>query len=618
MLKVPKLDDLTYEQMMQRAVSRIPSMSEEWTDFNHHDPGITVLQMYAWLTDMLDYYMSATGDVHVEKYLKLLGVEPKEGCPAGGYVVVEGLPEGTVLPAGTRFLAGTIPYETIRDYEVRENRFIAFFNEADGMLTDMTAFAGKDGDYAEGFSGKFHKEAAVWFCFEKPLLQGDGLYICVEADERRNPFDDSFRLCDLIWQIYTEQGWVEVTVRDETCGFLRSGFVRPEIPAKMEQFREPLSGRSGYMLRAVLKENHYDCFPRIGMVYVNPLQVVQKATVCKEGEVLSELRIGQTDGCAGQTLLFDYPDVWNFSLLLMGEDGNPAIWRRVKSFAGTGYADQVFVYEGDRQQIRFGDGIHGVVPPQKQSVYVTGLSCSLYGAGNVQTGELKEFAGTPDGSCRVSNPMPLTGGREREQLKDMISRMEESVFAQRRMASEEDYETIIGSTPGLLIERVHVIPGTVYGKLHRQNRGYNEVVAVVKPWTDEKRPDLSETYQRAIRQYIEPYRLLNTKVSIVQPEYVGIEIYGRVALQSLSEKEKNDVCSWLKKQIAEAGGEKKFGAVISSGKLFAGLEMLPGVVRVQELNLERVGSAAEKDDRGDIYLQEDALAYLEKIELEFV
>lgn len=50
----------------------------------------------------------------------------------------------------------------------------------------------------------------------------------------------------------------------------------------------------------------------------------------------------------------------------------------------------------------------------------------------------------------------------------------------------------------------------------------NEVVAVVKPWTNEKKPDLSETYQRAIRQYIEPYRLLNTKVSIVQPEYVGI------------------------------------------------------------------------------------------------
>ena len=66
---------------------------------------------------------------------------------------------------------------------------------------------------------------------------------------------------------------------------------------------------------------------------MNPLQGVQKATVCKEGEVLSELRIGQTDGCAGQTLLFDYPDVWSFSLLLMGEDRNPVIWILLNSFA---------------------------------------------------------------------------------------------------------------------------------------------------------------------------------------------------------------------------------------------------------------------------------------------
>ena len=201
MLKVPQLDQVTYEQIKQRAVSRIPALTAEWTDFNSHDPGITVLELYAWLTDMLDYYMDATGEAHVEKYLKLLGVEPKEGCPAGGYVVVEGLPEGTVLPAGTRFLAGTIPYETIRDYEVRENRFIAFFNEADGMLTDMTAFAGKDGDYAEGFS-EGAKEEAVWLCFEKPLCNGDGLYVCVETrDFRRDGkvsgnFSWKERICD--------------------------------------------------------------------------------------------------------------------------------------------------------------------------------------------------------------------------------------------------------------------------------------------------------------------------------------------------------------------------------------------------------------------------------------
>ena len=72
MLKVPQLDELTYDQMVRRAVSRIPAMTEEWTDYNAHDPGITVLQTYAWLVDMLNYYMNATGDAHILKYLTIV------------------------------------------------------------------------------------------------------------------------------------------------------------------------------------------------------------------------------------------------------------------------------------------------------------------------------------------------------------------------------------------------------------------------------------------------------------------------------------------------------------------------------------------------------------------
>ncbi len=33
MLKVPQLNDMTYEQIIQRAVSRIPSLTDQWTDF---------------------------------------------------------------------------------------------------------------------------------------------------------------------------------------------------------------------------------------------------------------------------------------------------------------------------------------------------------------------------------------------------------------------------------------------------------------------------------------------------------------------------------------------------------------------------------------------------------
>ena len=54
MLKVPQLDEVTYDQIIQKAISRIPSRTEDWTDYNSHDPGVTVLETFAWLTDMLN------------------------------------------------------------------------------------------------------------------------------------------------------------------------------------------------------------------------------------------------------------------------------------------------------------------------------------------------------------------------------------------------------------------------------------------------------------------------------------------------------------------------------------------------------------------------------------
>ena len=68
MLQIPNLDDITYEQLLQNAIHKIPQLTGEWTDFNLHDPGITTLEIYAWLTDMLNYYINASGDIHVKKY----------------------------------------------------------------------------------------------------------------------------------------------------------------------------------------------------------------------------------------------------------------------------------------------------------------------------------------------------------------------------------------------------------------------------------------------------------------------------------------------------------------------------------------------------------------------
>ena len=51
----PVLDDLTYADLVGQAVARIPAVAPGWTDHNPGDPGITLLELFAWLAEMLVY-----------------------------------------------------------------------------------------------------------------------------------------------------------------------------------------------------------------------------------------------------------------------------------------------------------------------------------------------------------------------------------------------------------------------------------------------------------------------------------------------------------------------------------------------------------------------------------
>ena len=98
MLRVPDLDNITYEQLLEKAIHKIPQLTKEWTDFNVHDPGITTLEIYAWLVDMLNYYINASGDIHVRKYMKLLGIVPQKSAPAYSWIAFGG--QDTLIPKG--------------------------------------------------------------------------------------------------------------------------------------------------------------------------------------------------------------------------------------------------------------------------------------------------------------------------------------------------------------------------------------------------------------------------------------------------------------------------------------------------------------------------------------
>ncbi len=76
-LPVPKLDDTAFEQLVEEAKKRISQYAPEWTDYNVHDPGITLLELLAWLVEVQVYTLDVVTDLHRTKYLKLLGEEPR-------------------------------------------------------------------------------------------------------------------------------------------------------------------------------------------------------------------------------------------------------------------------------------------------------------------------------------------------------------------------------------------------------------------------------------------------------------------------------------------------------------------------------------------------------------
>jgi hypothetical protein len=79
-LQLQNLDDRRYNDLMAEALARIPAHAPEWTNYNPSDPGITLIELFAYLTDMLLYRLNRVTDDNTRKFLKLLNgpdwVEP--------------------------------------------------------------------------------------------------------------------------------------------------------------------------------------------------------------------------------------------------------------------------------------------------------------------------------------------------------------------------------------------------------------------------------------------------------------------------------------------------------------------------------------------------------------
>jgi predicted phage baseplate assembly protein len=72
----PNLDDLRFQKdLVDEARRRIIRYCPEWTDYNLSDPGITLIELFSWMTEMLVYRLNRVPERNYLKFLEMLGVE---------------------------------------------------------------------------------------------------------------------------------------------------------------------------------------------------------------------------------------------------------------------------------------------------------------------------------------------------------------------------------------------------------------------------------------------------------------------------------------------------------------------------------------------------------------
>lgn len=120
-LPPPTLDNRRAQALVDELVARVPAYTPEWTNFTDSDPGVTLIQLFAHITESLLYRTNQIPERNRAKFLQLLGVPLAPAQEARGLVAFangRGPSDTLVVPRGTELFAGALPFRTATSLDV--------------------------------------------------------------------------------------------------------------------------------------------------------------------------------------------------------------------------------------------------------------------------------------------------------------------------------------------------------------------------------------------------------------------------------------------------------------------------------------------------------------------
>ncbi|WP_055529187.1 putative baseplate assembly protein [Streptomyces graminilatus] len=612
-LPAPHLDDRRFQHLVDEAKRFIQQRCPEWTDHNVSDPGVTLIEAFAHMTDQLLYRLNRVPEKNYLAFLDLIGVTLFPPVPARTDVtfwlsapqqVTVVLPENTEIATVRTETEDALVFATTRDLAVVPCSYEYLLTQAKGTR-DRTE------ELADGLEVS---------CFQAQPEPGNALLIGLSAavpqcavvlrlESRMEGIGVDPRRPPLVWEAFDGANWQACEIeRDDTGGLNRPGEVILHVPGG--HALAPLLGlRAGWLRCRVLP-------PRADQPFYSSSPVLQGVTAFTIGgtapavhaELVTGERLGETEGVPGQRFTVARPPVLPDDEPLVvevsGEDGGWEEWTEVESFGASGPGDRHVQLDRTLGEVAFGPALRdpdgslrrcGAVPPKGAQVRVRRYRTGGGRHGNVGAHTLTVLRSSIPYVARTDNRQPASGGLDGESVDNAKLRAPIELGSQDRAVTARDIETLAHrAAPGAariraLAAREGDPPGAVRVLVVPQ------VQAEVSADGSRLRIELLVPPKRMlmdIARYLEDRRPLGARFMVEPPLYQGVTVVARLAAEhgtsalGVRDRALDALYRYFDPLVGGPDGAGwPFGRPVLAGEAHAVLQSVPGVAFVDELKL---------------------------------
>jgi predicted phage baseplate assembly protein len=569
-LPAPLLDDRRFQDIVDQAKILIPQYCPEWTDHNVSDPGVTLIELFAWMTDMLLYRVNQVPTRNYIKFLDLLGVkleEPRAAIAPVTFYLSAAQPDDITLPANTEVATvhtesspATI-FSTEKSLTIRPPTLIDAFtrNVSRGNKAPWTRHNLKEAEL---------RGQPIHIFPEKPS-PGDAFVLALEKDHSLHILELNV-VCDpaggagvnptsppLQWQAWQGEiaRWVPCEVEyDSTGGFNNKvGRIVLHVPAMMQG---TFQGLEAYWLRCLHTETQastgtYEVSPVLLQLRVTSWGATVDARHCIT--VFDEV-LGTSDGTPGQTFQLRHTPILaldpalDYLIVQPPAGGELERWQEVADFADSRAQDRYFMLDKLDGTVTLGPSLRqpdgsiyrfGAVPDKGCTLSISRYRYGGGVEGNVAQNTLTVLKSSIPYVTRVSNRTAAVGGRDAQSLEDAMLRVPQKLRTRNRAVTADDYEVLASQVPG--VARAHCLaplsqPAVAPPEAQPEEVSYNEprpgqVFVVILPQADKpwgyiptEQLVLSAELQAAVVAYLGTRCVLGTLLEVRQPQFLWVSV----------------------------------------------------------------------------------------------